>query len=46
MLARASQRLAAEGRNVLVYYDYAAGRSAPLPAELRAALEREAALSG
>lgn len=43
MLERASQRLVAEGRNVLVYYDYAAGRSGPLPPELRAALEAEAA---
>jgi len=38
MLDSATQRLAAEGRNVLVYYDYAAGRTAALPDELRAAL--------
>jgi acyl-CoA thioester hydrolase len=31
--------LAAEGRSVLVAYDYAAGRSAPLPPAARAALE-------
>ena len=43
MLERATQRLAAEGRNVLVFYDYASGRSAELPARLRATLEAEAA---
>lgn len=30
-----SGRLLAEARKVLVHYDYAAGRSTPLPAELR-----------
>jgi acyl-CoA thioester hydrolase len=32
---RQSRRLVAEARNVLVYYDYAAGRSLPLPLDLR-----------
>lgn len=32
---RASGRVVAEARKVLVYYDYAASRSAPLPEELR-----------
>ena len=32
---RASGRLVAEARKVLVHYDYAAGRSTPLPEELR-----------
>jgi acyl-CoA thioester hydrolase len=30
-----TRRLVAEGRKVLVHYDYAAGRSSPLPPELR-----------
>ena len=38
MLEGATHRLVAQGRNVLVYYDYAAGRTAALPDELRAAL--------
>ena len=29
------QRLVAEARNVLVYYDYAAGRSLPIPDDVR-----------
>jgi acyl-CoA thioester hydrolase len=33
---RGSGRLVAEGRKVLVHYDYAASRSIPLPPELRA----------
>lgn len=32
----ASGRLVAEARNVLVYFDYASGRSRPIPDELRA----------
>jgi acyl-CoA thioester hydrolase len=32
---RGSGRLVAEARKVLVHYDYAAGRSLPLPPELR-----------
>lgn len=35
IVLRGGQRLVAESRNVLVYYDYAAGRSAPIPEELR-----------
>jgi acyl-CoA thioester hydrolase len=33
---RGSGRLVAEGRKVLVHYDYTAGRSIPIPPELRA----------
>ncbi len=33
---RSSGRLVAEARKVLVHYDYAAGRSLPIPPELRA----------
>jgi acyl-CoA thioester hydrolase len=33
---RGSGRLVAEGRTVLVHYDYTAGRSIPIPPELRA----------
>jgi acyl-CoA thioester hydrolase len=36
MHERASGRQVAESRKVLVYYDYASGRSAPLPDGLRA----------
>jgi acyl-CoA thioester hydrolase len=36
MHERASGRLVAESRKVLVHYDFAAGRSKPLGAELRA----------
>jgi acyl-CoA thioester hydrolase len=32
---RRGERLVAEARKVLVHYDYAAGKSSPLPAELR-----------
>ncbi len=32
---RASGRLVAEARKVLVHYDYSAGRSSPIPTELR-----------
>jgi acyl-CoA thioester hydrolase len=35
MEERGSGRLVAEGRKVLVHYDYAAGRSLPIPLELR-----------
>ena len=35
---RGSGRLVAEGRKVLVHYDYAAGITKPLPPELRALL--------
>jgi acyl-CoA thioester hydrolase len=38
------ERLVAEGYGVLVGYDYAAGRAARLPDELRARLEEEAAV--
>ena len=41
MLEGATQRLVAQGRNVLVYYDYAAGRSAPMPDQLRASVEAQ-----
>ena len=43
MLDSATQRLAAEGRNVLVYYDYAAARTAPLPDALRGVLQAQVA---
>jgi acyl-CoA thioester hydrolase len=33
---RRSRRLVAEARKVMVYYDYAAGSSRPLPPEIRA----------
>jgi acyl-CoA thioester hydrolase len=36
MHERASGRLVAGSRKVLVYYDYAAGKSAPIPDGLRA----------
>jgi acyl-CoA thioester hydrolase len=36
LVERGSGRLVAESRNVLVYYDYAAGRSIPIPAGIRA----------
>jgi acyl-CoA thioesterase FadM len=36
MHERGSGRLVAQSRKVLVYYDYTAGRSAPLPDGLRA----------
>lgn len=35
----ATGQLVAEARNVLVYYDYAAGRSTPLPPDLRARIK-------
>lgn len=35
IVEREGQRLVAEARNVLVYYDYAAARSVPIPDELR-----------
>jgi acyl-CoA thioester hydrolase len=35
MIERASQRLVAEARKVCVYYDHLAGRSLPLPPEIR-----------
>lgn len=43
VLDSATRRLAAEGRNVLVYYDYGAGRTAPLPDALRGVLQAQAA---
>jgi acyl-CoA thioester hydrolase len=36
---RGSGRLVAEGRKVLVHYDYTAGRSIPIPPELRARIQ-------
>lgn len=38
----ASGRLVAEGRTVMVTYDYAAGRSVPIPDETRQLLEQAA----
>lgn len=35
IVERETQRLVAESRNVLVFYDYAANRSLPIPEELR-----------
>lgn len=35
IVERETQRLVAESRNVMVYYDYAANRSLPIPDELR-----------
>lgn len=35
IVSRADGRLVAEGRKVLVHYDYAASRSTPIPDELR-----------
>jgi acyl-CoA thioester hydrolase len=40
-----SGRLVAEARKVLVHYDYAAGRSTPLPEELRERLRRQDGIS-
>jgi acyl-CoA thioester hydrolase len=36
MTERKAGRLVAQARKVMVYYDYAAGRSRPLPPEIRA----------
>jgi acyl-CoA thioester hydrolase len=36
ILDRGTSRLVAESRNVLVYFDYEAGRSIPIPPEIRA----------
>jgi acyl-CoA thioester hydrolase len=36
---RGSGRLVAEGRKVLVHYDYTAGRPIPIPPELRAKIQ-------
>jgi acyl-CoA thioester hydrolase len=38
---RGSGRLVAEARNVVVYYDYAAGRSLPIPAEIRERIRKQ-----
>ncbi|HTP54425.1 MAG TPA: thioesterase family protein [Thermoplasmata archaeon] len=38
----ATDRLTARGRTVIVTYDYAKGRKAPIPAERRVRLERDA----
>lgn len=38
---RASGRLVAEAKNVIVYYDYAAGRSRPIPAEIRERIRQQ-----
>lgn len=38
IVERKAQRLVAESRNVMVYYDYAANRSLPIPDELRSKL--------
>ena len=35
IVERGTQRLVAESRNVMVYFDYAANRSLPIPGELR-----------
>ncbi len=35
IVERETQRLVAESRNVMVYYDYAANRSLPIPDQLR-----------
>ena len=43
VVAREPQRLVAESRNVMVFFDYAANRSRPLPDELRGKLESAAA---
>jgi acyl-CoA thioester hydrolase len=40
LVSRAQGEVAAEGGGVLVSYDYAAGRKAPLPEPVRAAIER------
>jgi acyl-CoA thioester hydrolase len=46
VVAREPQRLIAESRNVMVYFDYAANRSRPLPDELRGRLAALAAAPG
>lgn len=40
VVSRASGEVAAEGVGVVVSYDYAAGRKAPLPPNVRAAIDR------
>ena len=41
VVARAPERLIAESRNVMVFFDYAANRSRPLPDDLRRKLLAE-----
>ena len=41
LTVRGSGRLVAEARNVAVYYDYAAGRSVPIPAEIRERIRKQ-----
>lgn len=40
VISHASGEIAAEGEGVVVAYDYAAGRKAPIPPDVRAAIER------
>jgi len=40
IVRRGTDEVVADGSGVIVWVDYAAGRSIPLPAELRAAIER------
>jgi acyl-CoA thioester hydrolase len=45
VVAREPQRLIAESRNVMVFFDYAANRSRPLPDELRRKLTAAGAVA-
>ena len=45
VVAREPQRLVADSRNVMVFFDYAANRSQPFPDELRSTLMAAAAAS-